>query len=56
MVAARIVVADDERNITDVCKRYLEREGYNVWVAADGEEALILWRAHSPDLLVLDLT
>ncbi|WP_027084876.1 response regulator transcription factor [Cohnella panacarvi] len=54
MAAARIVVADDERNITDVCKRYLEREGYEVWAAADGEEALSLWREHAPDLLVLD--
>jgi len=54
MAAARIVVADDERNITDVCKRYLEREGYEVWAAADGEEALSLWREHEPDLLVLD--
>ncbi|MHA6482354.1 response regulator transcription factor [Paenibacillus sp. strain BS8-2] len=54
-MAARIVVADDEQNITDVCKRYLEREGYEVWAAADGEEALSLWREVKPDLLVLDL-
>lgn len=54
MAAARIVVVDDERNITDVCKRYLEREGYEVWAAADGEEALSLWREHEPDLLMLD--
>ncbi|WP_240940998.1 response regulator transcription factor [Paenibacillus sp. HB172176] len=55
MTAARIVIADDETNITDVCRRYLEREGYSVWVAANGEEALRLWREHQPDLLVLDL-
>lgn len=54
-MSARIVVADDERNITDVCRRYLEREGNMVWVAGDGEEALSLWREHRPDLLVLDL-
>ena len=53
-MAARIVVADDESIITDVCKRYLEREGYEVWAAADGEEALSLWREHVPDLMVLD--
>lgn len=53
-MASRIVVADDESNITDVCRRYLEREGYEVWVAADGEEALALWREHKPDLMVLD--
>lgn len=54
-MAAGIVVADDEQNITDVCRRYLEREGYVVWVAHDGEGALRLWQEHSPDLLVLDL-
>ncbi|WP_169085636.1 response regulator transcription factor [Paenibacillus sp. PL91] len=54
-MSAKIIVADDERNITDVCRRYLEREGWTVWVAADGEEALQLWREHQPDLLVLDL-
>ncbi|MBD2845534.1 response regulator transcription factor [Paenibacillus sp. IB182496] len=54
-MTARIVVADDESNITDVCRRYLEREGYAVWIAADGEQALRLWAAHRPHLLVLDL-
>lgn len=54
-LGASIIVADDERNITDVCRRYLEREGWTVWVASDGEEALRLWKEHRPDLLVLDL-
>ncbi|MEG6589463.1 response regulator transcription factor [Paenibacillus barengoltzii] len=54
-MSAKIVVADDEQNITDVCRRYLEREGWTVWVASDGEEALSLWEEHHPDLLVLDL-
>ena len=54
-MSIKIIVADDEQNITDVCRRYLEREGWSVWVAADGEEALRLWGEHHPDLLVLDL-
>lgn len=54
-LSAKIVVADDEQNITDVCRRYLEREGWKVWVASDGEEALRHWEEHHPDLLVLDL-
>ncbi|CAM4448437.1 DNA-binding response OmpR family regulator [Paenibacillus endophyticus] len=54
-MSAKIIVADDERNITDVCRRYLEREGWTVWVAANGEEVLQLWREHRPDLMVLDL-
>ncbi|MFC5647784.1 response regulator transcription factor [Paenibacillus solisilvae] len=54
-MAATIVIADDEHNITDVCRRYLEREGYTVWIAHDGIDALRLWEEHAPDLLVLDL-
>jgi DNA-binding response OmpR family regulator len=51
----RVLVADDDPNITDVCRRYLEREGYLVITAKDGEEALALWRKHNPSLIVLDL-
>lgn len=51
----RIMVADDDSNITDVCRRYLEREGYSVMTAKDGMEAIELWRSHTPDLIVLDL-
>jgi two-component system response regulator VicR len=50
-----ILVADDETNITDVCRRYLEREGYKVLVANDGIQALDLWKAHQPHFIILDL-
>jgi len=51
----KVLLADDEANIVDVSKRYLERDGFQVITAFDGEEAMNLWRAESPDLLVLDL-
>ncbi|OBR65230.1 DNA-binding response regulator [Paenibacillus oryzae] len=51
----RVLVADDDTNITDVCRRYLEREGYLVITAKDGLEALELWRSQTPSLIVLDL-
>ncbi|BBI33916.1 response regulator transcription factor [Cohnella abietis] len=51
----RVLVADDDTNITDVCRRYLEREGYLVMTARDGLEALELWSSHKVDLIVLDL-
>jgi two-component system response regulator VicR len=50
-----ILVADDETNITDVCRRYLEREGYTVLVANDGIQALELWQTHQPSFIILDL-
>jgi DNA-binding response OmpR family regulator len=54
-VKAKILIADDETNITDVCARYLEREGYAVVIANDGNEAMEIWRRENPDLIVLDL-
>ncbi len=55
MAVSTVLVADDERDITDVCRRYLEREGYTVLVANDGNEALALWETNRPDLAILDL-
>lgn len=55
MTVATVLVADDEVEITDVCRRYLEREGYRVVVAHEGNEAFALWETHRPDLVVLDL-
>lgn len=50
-----ILVADDEANIRELCRLYLEQEGYTVAEAADGVEALSLARALRPALLILDL-
>lgn len=50
-----ILVVDDEANIRELCSLYLEREGFTVITADDGESALAAARAGSPDLIVLDL-
>ncbi|MBA2940661.1 response regulator transcription factor [Paenibacillus sp. CGMCC 1.16610] len=50
-----VLVVDDEPNIIDVCTVYLEREGYQVISAMNGEEAIRQWRQHNPQLIVLDL-
>src|SRR6266705_3640124 len=55
MAPARVLVVDDEKMVTEVVGRYLEREGFEVALAADGEEALRLAREQSPDLVILDL-
>lgn len=52
---AKILVVDDEPNIREVVGLYLRRNGHAVVPAADGEEALRLYRQSSPDLVVLDL-
>ena len=50
-----VLVVDDEANIRELCSLYLEREGFGVITADDGESALSVARARSPDLIVLDL-
>jgi DNA-binding response OmpR family regulator len=51
----RVLVVDDEPNIRDVLRQYLETAGYDVAGAADGQEALRAIAAATPDLIVLDL-
>ena len=53
----RILVVDDERAVRESLRRALELEGYEVELAADGEEALdrLDSEAPDPDALVLDV-
>jgi DNA-binding response OmpR family regulator len=50
-----VLVVDDDRNIVQLVRMYLEKEGFRVAVAYDGGEALDLARSSQPDLVVLDL-
>jgi DNA-binding response OmpR family regulator len=50
-----ILVVDDEKNIVELVRLYLGREGYRVESAADGEDALVQAEALHPALIVLDL-
>ena len=51
----RILVVEDEKDLTDVLQLGLSRQGYSVDVAYDGEKALELVEVNSYDLVVLDL-
>jgi DNA-binding response OmpR family regulator len=50
-----ILVVDDDPTVADVVRRYLERAGMTVELAADGQAALDAYAARPPDLVVLDL-
>jgi two-component system, OmpR family, alkaline phosphatase synthesis response regulator PhoP len=52
---AKVLVADDEPHLLRLVKFRLEREGYEVLTAIDGEAALQLARSERPDLCVLDV-
>ncbi|RJQ25950.1 MAG: DNA-binding response regulator [Peptococcaceae bacterium] len=51
----KILVVDDEKNILELLRFNLEREGYQVMTAVDGVAALELARTGRPDLIVLDV-
>ena len=51
----RILLVDDEVEITEINKRYLTQAGYEVNVAHDGQEALELFKKYPIDLIVTDI-
>lgn len=51
----KILVIDDDPNITDLLKMYLEKEGYEVKTEADGQEGLTTFKMYEPDLVLLDV-
>jgi two-component system alkaline phosphatase synthesis response regulator PhoP len=55
MAGETVLVVDDERNIHELARMYLEQDGYQVAVARDGAEALRQIQALRPALVVLDL-
>ena len=54
-VASRVLVVEDDPNVSEVVARYLLREGYRVETASDGAVGLERALADPPDLVVLDL-
>jgi two-component system, OmpR family, KDP operon response regulator KdpE len=54
-MAERILVLDDETQITRVLRAALTAQGYDVRIANDAEEALLLFEEWAPDLLITDL-
>ena len=54
-MAERILVLDDETQITRVLRAALTAQGYDVRIANDPEEALLLFEEWAPDLLITDL-
>ena len=51
----KILVVDDEKPISDIIKFNMAKEGYEVLTAFDGREALEVFAAENPDVIILDL-
>ena len=52
----RILIVDDDPEVVEVMRRFLETQGYVVTVATNGEDAIAALQLETPHLLLLDLT
>jgi CheY-like chemotaxis protein len=57
-ISGTVLVADDEDMVRDLCKSMIERLGYKVMTACDGEEAVKIFRENASEIVcvILDLT
>ncbi len=55
MAAEKILVVDDDTNICELLRLYLEKDGYSVVIANDGNTAVKKFEEENPDLMILDI-
>ncbi len=55
MIKEKILIVDDDVNICDLLRLYLEKEGYETEIATDGYKAIDCFNSSSPDLVLLDI-
>ncbi len=55
MTAEKILVVDDDVNICELLRLYLEKDGYSVIIVNDGMEAISAFQDSKPDLVLLDI-
>ena len=55
MSAGKILVVDDDQNICELLRLYIEKEGFEVRIANDGRKALEIFEEQNPDLIMLDI-
>lgn len=51
----KILIVDDDKNISELLRIYLDKDGFETVSAYDGEEAISLFREYHPDLILLDI-
>ncbi len=54
-MARRVLIVEDDHNIADLLRLYLEKEGYEVAIAPDGVKGVERFRSEQPDLVLLDV-
>lgn len=51
----KVLIIEDEQNVLDVVRAYIEKAGYDVYTAINGSDGLVLFNKHNPDIVILDL-
>ena len=52
---SKILVVDDDNNICELLRLYLEKEGYTVVIANNGKQAIKVFKDEKPELILLDI-
>ncbi len=55
MAMDKVLIVDDDKNICELLRIYLEKEGYTTMLSYDGEEAVVKFNALHPDIVLLDV-
>jgi len=55
LVHAKVLIADDDPNVCEIIRIYLQENHFNVIEASDGEQALSLFETEKPDIILLDV-
>ena len=55
MASGKIMIVDDDTNICELLRLYIEKEGYEAAIANDGEAAVQMFDSVNPDLMLLDI-
>ena len=55
MALEKILIVDDDTNICELLRLYIEKEGFTVMIANDGATAVRMFREQQPDLMLLDV-
>lgn len=55
MASGKIMIVDDDRNICELLRLYIEKEGFETAIANDGKAAVQMFDSVNPDLMLLDI-
>ena len=55
MASGKIMIVDDDRNICELLRLYIEKDGFDTAIANNGTQALKLFEQEKPDLIMLDI-